>query len=671
MAPEQLTGDLAVGAPADVFAWGQLAHETLTGTLIPARGASPETVELRLGHQTQRFPDAWNRVIARTLSNDPERRPSARELYDVLRAESVSVTREGVPARSTWKRRTGVAAALVGVLAVGLWSRDAAEPAPLPAPEVTPIAVAPFRNETGDASLDFLGRLAGDWITQGVRDLGNVVVPWSVTRDILERVLSDTATDPVLVLQDEVGARTVVTGRFYRVGDQVSFAADVTDAEGSTLLVAMNPVSAPLDQAEVALEELRDRIMGSISAMTGERTAGLQSLVNRAPTLEAYRSFDRGLELYLAQDYDRGKEEFIAAFDRDTTFLPSLIYGTLAATNAGDRPTRDSLMAFLEPRRDRLSLYDNLRWQFLNDMDRGESQSAIRALRQANALAPGTSVAYNLALVANGLNRPLEALAALNTLDPDRGETRGWAQYWTQRIHALHLLGRHDEEAADAAEMVRRHPERTVAPVFLARALAASGQLEDLQEAVAASALRPPRTYWSHGGALTVAGEALLAHGSPSDAEDYFAQAEQWLDAQIEAEPDYTNHWYWKAALLYDQRRWQEADEAAEALYAKVPDDHTYLGMTAVSAARVGDAARARERLADPAWDERPGEQRLYAARVHTILGDLDRALAELAAALEGGIGGFGWTHATAHHEFSIMLEDDRFVRLLDPNTEA
>ncbi len=665
MAPEQLDEGQDVGAAADVFAWGQLAHQTLTGTLVPSVAGASVAVGTRLGG-VEGLGEDWVRAIAQALSADSEARPDSSELFHRLQASSGPARQ-----RRSRRRRGWVAATLLGVLGVTWWNVRSSRVAPLTEGLATPIAVAPFRNETGDASLDFVGRLAGDWITQGVRTLGSVVVPWSVSRDVVERVGGDTATDQVLLLGSELGAGTVITGRFYRVGEQLSFTADVTTADGLTQLVATDPVTAPIDRVEDALSELRDRIMGGVSVLTGERTADIEVLANRAPTLEAYRAFDRGLAHYLAQEYNQATPAFLQAFDRDTTFLTTLLYAAATAQNQGDGSTADSLLSLLEPRRDRLSRYDDLRWQAHTALLRGEMRPALRALRQATSLAPFSRAAYNLALVATQLNRPQEALEALNTLDPDGGEIRGWAQYWTQKTHALHLLGRHGEEADAAAEMVRRYPERTVAPVLLVRGAAAAGDVERLEEVLSSSALRAARTYWSHGGALTVAGEELLSHGSAEAAAPYLRRAEQWLDAEIARDPDYTAHRYWKASVLYDQQRWPEAAAAAARLVEVAPDNGTYVGMLAVSAARLGDSERA-ERLVDADWwpgDE--GGRLIYSARIQIILGNHERALRDLSDALEHGVSGLAWTHATSHHEFAELRSDERFRRLFTERPAA
>ena len=42
--------------------------------------------------------------------------------------------------------------------------------------------VLPLTNETGDTSLAVWGRMAGDWLTQGLHQTGRVaVVPWPVS----------------------------------------------------------------------------------------------------------------------------------------------------------------------------------------------------------------------------------------------------------------------------------------------------------------------------------------------------------------------------------------------------------------------------------------------------------------------------------------------------------
>ncbi|MDH3223906.1 MAG: tetratricopeptide repeat protein, partial [Gemmatimonadota bacterium] len=348
-------------------------------------------------------------------------------------------------------------------------------------------------------------------------------------------------------------------------------------------------------------------------------------------------------------------------------FLPALLAALGSAYNLRDRETQESILSYLGVRRDRLSRFEDLRWQYFDALGRSDRPATLVALRESLALAHSWGTAYNLAVIANSLNRPAEGLAALRTLNPDEGSARGWAQYWTQLTHSLHLLGRHSEESDAAASMRDRYPERTVAHSLVARALAAGGQLDALDEALEASEILLPRTYWSHGAALVIAAQALMAHGQADEADRYLVAAEGWLTTQIAADPEYTAHRYWIAQTLYSQGRWADAAAVLDELQSRSPSNADYRGFAAVVATHRGDPERAWS-LVDPgSWPDDESSRLQYTARVAAVLGDLDRAFADQSALLAMGAPGFAWQHESAHHEYGLMRQDARLNRLLKP----
>ena len=676
MAPEQIDASPDIGPAVDVFAWGQLAHECLTGGVMTSPWLKSAEASARLAETVSDAPPRLAELVGQALSLDPQARPDAArlvaELDDIVRPpDSLGAT--GASAKrpvTTVHGRAGwllAAAAAVTVLILGVSRGPGAADPDQAALFAGPIAVAEFRNETGDPALDFVGRLAGDWITQGLQDLGLApVVPWPTALAASPDLKAAESVDPIPVLHRDTGARMVVAGAFYRVGTDLRFQAEIVDAAARQVRVALEPIHTPAERPEDAVAELRDRIMGSLAMIGGRRGADVPGLENRTPTFEAYRLFDRGMTHYLAQEYSDATPAFLEAYERDTTFTTSLLYGATTAWNEGDRHVTDSLVRELAVRRDRLTEYDDLRWQTLAAMLRNDGQESLRVLRRAVALAPGSRAGYNLARQAVMMNRPNEAIAALDAMDPDVGPMLEWAQYWTQRTHALHLLGRHAEETIDAREMLERHPERTLAWVLEARALAAAGDLAALGESLAGSVVLPPTTYWSHGAALTVAGEELLAHGPPGAAEPYLTRALEWLDRQIAEDPDYLAHRYWRGSALYDLGRWDEALTTFAELLVENPTSTAYLGMAAISAARVGDRARTMEYLEEARWGYELGDRLIYAARAEVILGDRDRALSLTAQALDLGAPGYPWMHASGYHDFLLLRADPRLARLVD-----
>ena len=151
-----------------------------------------------------------------------------------------------------------------------------------------PVAVAAFANETGDTSLTAWGRLAGDWVTQGLQETGLVeVVPWPYALQASERWAARSANGDsltrVAVLREETGAGTVVTGAYYLIGDRLRIQVQITDATTGALLAAPAPIEAPRDSVEVALRALRERTMGALAVRASDRASEFPGCVGDQP----------------------------------------------------------------------------------------------------------------------------------------------------------------------------------------------------------------------------------------------------------------------------------------------------------------------------------------------------------------------------------------------------
>jgi hypothetical protein len=150
-------------------------------------------------------------------------------------------------------------------------------------------------NETSDPTLDPLGHLAADWITEGLQRTGSArVLPWPTVLETVRRA-DERSRDPMAELASETGAETIVTGSFYEVGGEIQFATTVTDARAGTVVTSLSPISAPRDEVHGAIRTLRDRLMGGLALASSDRLAGVAGLSGDPPTFEAYRAFDRGM----------------------------------------------------------------------------------------------------------------------------------------------------------------------------------------------------------------------------------------------------------------------------------------------------------------------------------------------------------------------------------------
>ncbi len=670
MAPEQAEGSSRVDHRADLYAWGILAHEMFTGKppfSLQDAGNARQTIEATRPDVPQAVID----LVSGCLEPSPDKRiEDAETIVRVLEGAITPVPGQASSAtfsRKRWGWPSVIAAvAILTAVLIGL-GRMGTAGTTLDA--ASPIAVAALTNETGDSSLTTWGRLAGDWITQGLQETGLVtVIPWPTALRASEHIRRERAAgrsvDPVALMRSETDASLVITGAYYLVGDDVRFQVEVTDASTGSLLGAPAPVVQPRDSLEEALRELRERVMGTVAIWTDERAASMPGLAERPPRFDAYRVFDRALDLFLDQRYRESAAQFDAAFALDTAFVVPLIYAAIANLNSGDVVRADSIIHLVEQRRGSLSEYHELLVLYLRASLDNDNQRALQLLREARAIAPASRGTYNLALIALRANRPREALHALEGLDPDRGELRGWSSYWTQLTHALHLLGLHSRELKASRELRARYPGRRVGTVLEARALGAAGQTADLDSLLVQISALPPNTYWSQGAAMVVAGEELLAHGDPVSARPYFERAVAWFANQLASDPDHRSHRYWLGSVLFDQQQWDDAWPYFESLVSDYPDRTDFRGLAAVVAARVRGRSEGERILGNPPRYNL-GAHTAFRARLAAVTGDIDRAVDLFSEALQQGIEGFPWWHAAAYHDLALLADDPRFQRLM------
>ena len=184
MAPEQATGDASIDHRADIYSFGCLGYELLTGhppfqeetlhLLIAAHiAATPRAIaELRAD-----VPSSVAELLERCLAKAPADRPqSARELVAVLDGvPSVPVPlapRRPAAPRSVRGRIWLAASAIVAVLLVGVYLAVRATTATEP---IT-VAVLPFGNIAGDSAMDPIGDGLADEVASALSRVPGILV---------------------------------------------------------------------------------------------------------------------------------------------------------------------------------------------------------------------------------------------------------------------------------------------------------------------------------------------------------------------------------------------------------------------------------------------------------------------------------------------------------------
>ena len=664
MSPEQMDPKRRVDGRSDIYSLGLVLYELLMGSLpergVPPWGRSGAHSTSERSTRANAVPRAVRVVIERALASNPDDRPAS--------ATEFAMELRGALAKSRWYHtrlfRAGLA---VAVLAAGgsivLWNLNRG-----PHLNARRLVIAPLVNRTDSAGFDQLGPIAADWLIGGLQRTGLVeIVPSETAIDAYRTVTSGRSgpagRDPIRALAAETGAGIVVTGAYSLRGGRLRLQIQVTDAISGSLLAVPEEVVADGADPIRGIEELRTRLMGWLSLRYDERLKGQLGPGERPPRYEAYQAFSDGMAYYIATDNRAATPKFLEAYAIDSTFTVALLYGSIGLTNLGEYARADSVLRLVAPRRAQLSDYHRAWLDSRVAFVAGRSEEVLSAIRNAAALAPQSKAVYNQAVAAFQTGYLEEAREALGALDPDRGAMRGFLPFWDLMGAVDHAAGAFRAEFRTGQEAKRRFPGRMTALLPGLRAAVARGDFEAVKRDLA-EADQMPRDHagLSLGDVFLEVGEEMLAHASR-------ARATQVLEAALAKTRDLSIASSWiRARIEYLLGRWPEAAAVVDSLIARAPDNVDYRGFSGMIAARRGDSLRAAQ-IAESLQPDRPpyqfGASFLYRARIASLLGDKDRAVAFLNQAFQQGKEYDLWLHRDV--DFESLRSYPPFVALLLP----
>ncbi len=255
MSPEQALGK-ELDQRSDIFALGLMGYEMLTG-LMPFKAESAIASLLRRTREPAEsctkvdpaIPVVLGGIIDKCLAVDVEQRyKSAGEVLHDLevwrgKAAAASLHFEAqVPSTGMsgrWLLIVGGGALLIALLAAislavrHYSSSHAAAPAVASAPSIS-LAIMPFYNTSGDASMDWLGASLAEMLST---DIGGSSAVRMVSPDRLQQVIGDlhlTANSPADAatlkrVAEFTNAQTIVFGQFIKAGNAIRINTTVLD----------------------------------------------------------------------------------------------------------------------------------------------------------------------------------------------------------------------------------------------------------------------------------------------------------------------------------------------------------------------------------------------------------------------------------------------------------
>ena len=609
--------------------------------------------------------------FAQRLQRDLELEPSAETtaLVDALRSRNRRLERQLPPDAVDRGPRVVPAAHAGHVSHAALSERANGESAlvlsvPSPVRALDAVARRPLvvvralENLSGDGTLDFVGRFAAEAIAQALAETRLV--------DVVSRPLHSARAEDA-DRKRELGDMEV-SGSYFESEDACCFQLGLSMARDRRVLGTVAGIRAPRARPWEAAGELRRRVTGMVVGHVDSRLASWADAVVEPSSYEAYREHVLGLELHLRGEFRAAIAHFLRSADPERGFTMPLLWAVQASCNLEEYEQAEAILDALRGHRGRLSPFERLGCDYFTASLGGDRTAALALTRQAAELVPQSEVLSQLGREALFLNRPRLAVEALERLDAERGWIPAWTPHWRRLTEAHHLLGDHERELAAARRGREQHPEAVSTLLYEARAHVALGDLGSVERCADEVLMLPADRFATPGEVLRVLGAELRAHGHAGESHEVLRRALDWYREHEEEVVRRPAHRYERARASYDAERWTEAEALLEGLAREQPEHVDLVGSLGAVAARRGDQTRARaavDRLTAMPGRHLFGRHLVWSARIATLLGELDRAMALLRSGFARGYCHGVELHADA--DLAALRTHAPFQQLLRP----
>ncbi len=376
MSPEQAMGS-DLDARSDIFAIGLIFYELITGNM-PYRADSAIASLVRrtqeravpLHEVEPTAPLPVSQIVAKCLERNPkDRYSSVQELLDdldlaqgkrprssvsgqsalrmsafagdavTIGAPSPAVPQPEVGTKPGSPRKWMLVAAMVLVAVLGVGGYFAfsghtgtSTSKTQPAVAAMSLAVIPYYNASGDASLDWLSSSLSDTLSTDIGPSGAIR---QVSQSRLQQVLHDLRISPQQELDlatlkriaDVTNADMVVTGKYVKIGDQIQITSTVDDLKHDRQSEIVTTVAGEKDLL-ASISTLAQNVREKLAASSGVKDLQLRTPFVLTKSVPALRAYNEGLQLARANNYGEAAKKLEEATTDDPTF--ALAFSQLA-----------------------------------------------------------------------------------------------------------------------------------------------------------------------------------------------------------------------------------------------------------------------------------------------------------------------------------------------------
>jgi len=351
MAPEQAVADPGVDHRADIYAWGVMAYEMLTGwppfsRLTPQATLAAQAIEQPDPIQKKRpgLPPALSSLVMECLEKRPADRPqSASVLLTAL--DAIATSTGGTPAVSIASARkrnfspgtiAGVTIVLLAAVGGFLFKRGVFISSAGEGNELTSVAVLPLVNVGGDTASEYFSDGMTDELANALGKLPGLRVASRTSAYAFKGRKDANAAE----VGRELHVQAFLGGTVRRAGDRLRVTAQLTNVSDGLELWSdtyERPAKDVFQVQDDIARSISEALKLKLGAGTGSSTSSSRasSASRGTANLEAYDSYLRGIYLWNR----RGADNLIRAnsyFERAVAIDPQFgrAYAAIATVYA-------------------------------------------------------------------------------------------------------------------------------------------------------------------------------------------------------------------------------------------------------------------------------------------------------------------------------------------------
>ena len=302
MAPEQIAGDPAMDHRADIYSFGCVAYEVLTGAAPFAHRQPHQLFAAHMGEKpaplADRRPDCPPEIVSlvtRCLEKEPANRPqSARDLLRALDTSHTYSTPVSQPVRRERGGRKLVIGAIAGIAIFSAIGALALKTRGGTGGDTHSLAVLPFENVGGDSSNAYFADGMADELTTELSKVPGLTL---ASRTAAFRFRGPNIDIKQVARELDVG--TVVEGTLRRSGNRMRLTAQLTDAATGRMLWT-DSYEHQVDDLFAVQDSITRAIVDALKLRLGDASSAVAAGTTSQGTrnTEAYDLYLRGRYLF-------------------------------------------------------------------------------------------------------------------------------------------------------------------------------------------------------------------------------------------------------------------------------------------------------------------------------------------------------------------------------------